>query len=85
MNCNTNDFSSYISHLKYLNHNDDYLPDGDLGVTSALDCPNAEAITNQILFETENLLRTVAATSTNQTVTIFNGPFRRRKPLTDWK
>ena len=53
-------FQKYISHFKYLNQNDDYLPDGDLGVTSALDCPNAEAITNQILFETENLLRTVA-------------------------
>ena len=37
-----------------------YLPDEDFGVTSALDCPNAEAITNQILLEIENLFLTVA-------------------------
>ena len=37
-----------------------YRPAGDRGVTSALDCPRAEATTNQTLFETENLFLTVA-------------------------
>ena len=36
------------------------LPAGDRGVTSALACPNADAVVNQMLFEIENLFRIVA-------------------------